>query len=1136
MSDHDRLQELLLEWEVRCERGEDPPAAELCRSCPDLAGPLEAEIAKLRAWRRAAAAPAGTPEWQSPPESSGDAPAAAPGPPLPTAAFDGRRFRPTAYVTSGGMGDVFKANDGEFGREVALKCIRDDRADDEAAQDRFEREAEITGRLEHPGIVPIYSKGRDAAGRPYYGMRFVRGRTFEDAVAAFQALPPGRDRDLALRQLLTRFVAVCQTVAYAHSRGVIHRDLKPQNIMLGPYGETLVLDWGLAKVVGRAGPHRTDAETTMPPPSSGDTAEATLTGHAIGTPAYMSPEQANGQWDDVDQATDVFALGAVLYRLLTGRPPYQGKNAKRDARECEFPPPRAVRPHVPAALAAVCLKAMARKPKDRYTTAQELAADVERWLADEPVAAWREPLGARARRWVRKHARLATGMGAALAVSMAGLGALAWQREHARAAVAAEQAETIKERDRALVARKRTREALDAMVSDVTGDSLTTQTEISDEQKKFLRNVLSYYEEFASEPGEGREGRERLAKAHYRLGMIRYRLGQREEGAAVFARAAELYAGLAADFSDVPDYRQGLAVSRTNLGQLLADLRRLPEAEAEFRRAVELDERLAADFPDVPDYRQGLAASCTHLGVLLRDLGKLPEAEAEFRRAVQLLEQLVAGFPTVARYRQDLADSRTNLGAALRDLGKLSEAEAEFRRAVELKERLAADFPAVPEYRRGVALSRNDLGVLLSDLGKLPEAEAEYRRAIELQEKLVANAPAVPNYRRELAQGRANLGVLLRGLGKLPEAEAEYRRAIELMERLAADFPAVPEYRNILGGSRSNLGVLLRGLGRLPEAEAEFLKAIELREKLVAQFPAVPEYRSDLAGSRSNLGIVLAGLGRLPEAEAEFLKAIELREKLVAQFPAVPEYRSDLAGSRTHLGNHLAHLGRWPEAEAEFRRACELQAKLAADFPGEPNYVVELSGSYCNFGNLFRKRGELGNALTWHTKAIERLTPVVAAEPRLVTARQLLSSCHWGRALDLMLLRRCAEALPDWERALELDDGSYRDGLRLGRAGCLARLGRAAEAVQGAAALAAMRRATADTLYDCACVFALASSATNNPDADAHAARAVALLRQAFVKGYANVQHMLQDSDLDPLRRRADYADLLWGVADGVAR
>jgi hypothetical protein len=226
-----------------------------------------------------------------------------------------------------------------------------------------------------------------------------------------------------LRTLLTRFVAVCNAVAYAHSRGVIHRDLKPANVMLGPYGETLVVDWGLAKVVGPAAAAAGEAggNLGLSPPAEGTETQA---GAALGTPAYMSPEQARGHLDQLGPASDVYSLGATLYSLLTGRPPIEGKGTAEilhNAQKGEVVPPRQVKPDVPAALDAVCRKAMAPRPEDRYATALDLAADVEHWLADEPVAAWPEPWAARARRWARRHRVWVTAGLAVLAVSLVGL-------------------------------------------------------------------------------------------------------------------------------------------------------------------------------------------------------------------------------------------------------------------------------------------------------------------------------------------------------------------------------------------------------------------------------------------------------------------------------------------------------------------------------------------------------------------------------------------------------------------------------------------------------------------------------------------------------------------------------------------
>src|SRR5262249_11176450 len=199
-------------------------------------------------------------------------------------------------------------------------------ADDPASRARFLLEAEVTGRLEHPGVVPVYGLGTSDQGRPFYAMRFVRGQSLKEAIDRFYQADehPGRDpaeRTLALRQLLGRFIDVCQAIAYAHSRGVIHRDLKPANILLGPYGETLVVDWGLAKVVGRDDPPpQPAAELTLRPASHSGSSE-TVAGTAMGTPAYMSPEQAEGRLERIGPASDIYSLGATLYCLVTGRPP-----------------------------------------------------------------------------------------------------------------------------------------------------------------------------------------------------------------------------------------------------------------------------------------------------------------------------------------------------------------------------------------------------------------------------------------------------------------------------------------------------------------------------------------------------------------------------------------------------------------------------------------------------------------------------------------------------------------------------------------------------------------------------------------------------------------------------------------------
>ena len=416
----DRLMDLLLVWEEMRAAGQDPSAELLCKDCPDLAEKLAEQIRVLRALE--------------PPDDRGAE--------LDTlthisseSIFDesasrASRYRQIRFLAKGGLGEVFIARDEELNREVALKAMQSRLVGDPQSRSRFLNEAEITGRLEHPGIVPVYGLGHYGDGRPFYAMRFIKGTSLKEAIEAFHQ-SDSQDRDpgaraLELRGLLRRLIDVCNTMAYAHSRGVLHRDLKPANVMLGPYGETLVIDWGLAKQFSQPEPSGNNGDPPIQPALQGN-ATITTTGSILGTMIFMSPEQAEGDPSRIGPATDVYSLGATLYTILTGKPPYDGGSSQvilKKLREGQVTPPRAVNPSVPRPLDAICLKAMKLKPEERYGSPRDLASDLECWLAGQPVSAWQEPWSLRLRRLINRHRLPAAAASAALLVLALALGYL----------------------------------------------------------------------------------------------------------------------------------------------------------------------------------------------------------------------------------------------------------------------------------------------------------------------------------------------------------------------------------------------------------------------------------------------------------------------------------------------------------------------------------------------------------------------------------------------------------------------------------------------------------------------------------------------------------------------------------------
>jgi serine/threonine-protein kinase len=849
---------------------------------------------------------------------SGSAP-----PAVGTPTSSGGRFRILRPHAHGGLGEVYVARDEELGREVALKEILPRHATNTDLRSRFVLEAEIAGNLEHPGIVPVYGLGTDTDGRPFYAMRFIQGDSLREAIATYHHDAPMLDpagQWLRLRKLLGRFIDVCEAIAYAHSRGVLHRDLKPDNVMLGRYGETLIVDWGLAKPLGHGAEEITspgvEREATLVPPSGGSH-EPTVAGQVLGTPAYMSPEQARGELDRLGPGTDTYSLGATLYCLLTGGAPVTGATVQEVLEKVvrgEVPPPRSLRPEVPRPLEAVCLKALALRPEDRYPSVRALAEEVEHWLADEPVSAYREGLAQRAGRWMRHHRAATQAAAAALAVIavVATVAALLINaaRQTATRALGAERDARLAEAAARGLAESRLRvasRAIDDMYTRVAERWISQQPHLEALHREFLEKARDLYLELAKDAGGDLDTRVRTGIATLRLGDIQAKLGQSQHAEQAYQQARGIFEGLSAAHPTEPRYRSELARVWLNLGNLLERGGRYKESEPALSRSVDLVRALRREGVDTADARHCLAEALDDLGRLLKRTRRPRDAERSHREAIALAEELIRASPGEPKYRFQLAGTLHNLGLLEYQDGRVEESIGAIKKALVLYDRLIAEDPSVPVYRRDVASSASALGVLLAEDGRFREAEASYRKALALLEKLVTDFPRIPNYRLTALNVRGNLANVLKLMHRLTEAEEMTRSAIPRAESLVADFPGVPEYRVALARAQNSHGSLLVLIDQPRGSEEIYRRAIAGMESLVADDPAVPSHRQLLAVYLHNLAEMLQNAGRYKESEEGYSQALTHLERVIHQDP---QGLGKSYYTQAILGDSLGRLGK----------------------------------------------------------------------------------------------------------------------------------------------------------------------------------------------------------------------------------
>jgi serine/threonine-protein kinase len=794
------------------------------------------------------------------------------------------------------------ALDCELHREVALKQILDHHADHPNSRARFLLEAEITGGLEHPGIVPVYGLGVYPDGRPYYAMRFIRGDSLKEAIAAFHTDDtlrgdPGR-RSLGLLKLLRRFLAVCDAIDYAHSRGILHRELKPSNVVLGKHGETLVVDWGLAKALGRTESELASDERILVPSLSSGSAE-TLPGSALGTPAYMSPEQAQGDLEHLGPRSDVYGLGATLYCLLTGRPPVEDDDVGavlRAVQKSDFAPPRRLDPAIDPALEAVCLKAMAFRAEDRYPTPRALAEDIEHWMADEPVAAWREPWARRARRWERRHRTAVMAAASGLLVALAGMFSVLVVQARANSELTRSNSALADANERE---RERFALAMDAVKlfhGEVSEDLLLKEKLFEALRTKLLRGASDFYNRLeALLAGQtDRPSRAALARAYDELAELTETIGSKPEALAVRRKALAVRRELADATEADPATRADVAQSLLAVGWIQYRTGDISGALSSYGEARRLAEGLMANVGAGDPLQAILGLAHERIGQLFQETGKSAEALPSFERALAIRQKLTDAHPDVTQFWSDLGTCYYNIGYLFGMTGKETEELNSHERALVIRQKLAAANPSITRFQSDLASNYQVLGYHLQLAGRSADALTAFKRALAIRQSLAAANLNVTDFQYDLSHTHQMMAWALQRAGKLAEAVEAVERSIAIVQKLADANPSVTRWQSDLAFALHQFGSLGAKAGRTAEAVASCRRAAAIWTRLSSR---IPNDLYNLACTHSRL----AGLAAEPgsgmtatEGRAEADRAMDwLRQAVAAGYRRLMILRTD---------------------------------------------------------------------------------------------------------------------------------------------------------------------------------------------------------------------------------------------------
>jgi tetratricopeptide (TPR) repeat protein/tRNA A-37 threonylcarbamoyl transferase component Bud32 len=813
------------------------------------------------------------------------------------------RYQVLGEIARGGMGAVLKGRDPELGRDLALKVLLSEHRSRPAMVRRFVEEAQIGGQLQHPGVVPVYDVGVFPDRRPFFAMKLVRGRTLAALLDERKGPADGLPRFLAI------FEPLCQTVAYAHAHRVIHRDLKPSNVMVGSFGEVQVMDWGLAKVLDAGGvAAEPDPGDEIRTGRSGSGEDASRAGSVLRTPSYMAPEQARGEVDRLDERCDVFALGAILCEILTGRPPIAAASreetiaraAAGDTAEAEG---RLGACEADSELLDLARRCLAADPAGRPRHAGEVAAAMtvhlagvqERLRSAELVRVGAQARAEEVQKRRRIERRLSAAVLAVLAVGATGV-ATQWRRAERNldAAIQAN-AELTKANAREVRAREqadaRFRLALETVGEYTTGvseDLHLREPGPEPLRRRLLASALAFAQKLQgvleADPQEA--PRPEMAEAYERVADITGKTGDQAASLTALERALAIRERLAQATGAGPEALAAAASDRHLLGLSMLEVNRPADGLRLLERAGADFEGLSRAHPETIGYRYDRAEVDNSLGNILERIGRGPEAIDAYERSVAAFDRLIAAASPEPRKVEGLGRALVNLSIHYTSANQPARALDFARRSVEVFERINRGRPGDNRGQSFLAQSLIYYGGALDEVGRGADAVAALRRAEGVYEALLREFPNNLNFRVHSAEAHHNLALhFARHERRWEAALEEYRKSLTVYEALSRDNPRVYRYAFLEASARMSVGAALRDLGRPADALLEVRKAVSGFERLVRDQPALVVAQWHLARAHELAGLLSVAVNDLVGAAAAYRRAAELYEGLPTRSP-----------------------------------------------------------------------------------------------------------------------------------------------------------------------------------------------------------------------------------------------------------